>query len=767
MKASIVRGNGFGKLVSYILDDEKGAEIVSSNMSGETSKELSAEFEAIAELRPEAKNPVWHCSLSLVRGETASAEKWNEIIKEHLKNMGVDITNNQYIGVIHKDKEHEHVHIALNRVGLDGKLWSNSNDVFKAIDSTQKIEESFGLALTKGLEKLADKKSLSKNEVAIYQRTGEPPARLQLQDIIDNANKSSLAAFVNSLKEYGVNVRPAGISGAPQGISFEKNGVAFKGSALGKKYAWKQLSEQLKFSEKDIALIDDMRRENEINVVKMENQNGINERYETEFSSEVNVDRTAVRDIERDRFAEASDGNRGFTSESAGSAGALNDTNGTRNPSDDSRSESIARSGARENKTSDFIGRSLVRETIENSAADGNDFKGREKRIRNDESDNRLDGLKALSALPVVRGSVSFCSELASTLKATTKTKPDDRDYHSKSRAWAMQSAALESPKYRLTLVFRGDEKMGLATYNLGKKEGKKALARGVEYEDKNEKLFTKDEISERIDLLRKENARGFEIYLTPIDDDHHYILVDDVKPEALDELKLEHSVALVQQSSANNQQAIIKIRRDKTLKNEQSVANNLVTKLNKKFGDPKLSGVIHSFRMAGFANMKPGKSRAYTKVLEAKPVICNRLEKIMADARAEAVIDTNRKEARRRVDMLNMVIAETKDTKWYSDVYRKTAQQLKKVFDGREDWSSIDFRCGKEIIKEGGTLKDVQDAIIENSPLLYERHGASVERYMASTLSKLKSEPDVSEILEERAVQAQRSTGESYGLSR
>ena len=42
----------------------------------------------------------------------------------------------------------------------------------------------------------------------------------------------------------------------------------------------------------------------------------------------------------------------------------------------------------------------------------------------------------------------------------------------------------------------------------------------------------------------------------------------------------------------------------------ENTLANAMVEKLNKDYGDPKFTGVSHPFRMAGFSNKKENKKK-------------------------------------------------------------------------------------------------------------------------------------------------------------
>ena len=132
MKAKISKGAGFRGVVNYLLDKERG-EIIGGNMAATTQAGLSAEFGAVRTMRPDIAKPVWHVSLSLPPGDSLSVEQWREVAADFLHKM--DVKDNQFCIVQHKDKAHQHIHIVLNRVTTDGGVWYADRDVFRAIEA--------------------------------------------------------------------------------------------------------------------------------------------------------------------------------------------------------------------------------------------------------------------------------------------------------------------------------------------------------------------------------------------------------------------------------------------------------------------------------------------------------------------------------------------------------------------------------------------------------------------------------------------------------
>jgi hypothetical protein len=247
MKAKVVRGSGFRGVLDYI--HEKGdAEKVGGNMSGTTPKELASEFGITKKLRPDCKNPVWHCSLALPEGDRLTSEKWGELANDFMKEMGMDPANFLFNVQRHSDTEHDHIHIVASRIGLDSSLWHGQKDVLAAIEATQALEKKHGLTITTGYdpEHKKERKSLTAAEINMSIRTETKPPRMICQEAIDSVLQSkaviSAPEFIKRLEALGVRAVPSvATTGTMNGFSFESEGVSFTGSKLGEGYKWAKL----------------------------------------------------------------------------------------------------------------------------------------------------------------------------------------------------------------------------------------------------------------------------------------------------------------------------------------------------------------------------------------------------------------------------------------------------------------------------------------------------------------------------------------------
>lgn len=251
MKGSVAKtGRSFKNRVGYILKDDHS--FICSNMSADKNNvsDLTDEFKAVSSFRQDIKKPVFHAFLSLPKNEHLTDEQWQEIAKDYLKEMNIDIDKHQYICVRHNDTDKEHIHIVANRVGLDGSVWLGQHSAFNTIAACERLEVKHDLTITQGLKgQKSEVSAPTKNEIEMALRTGEKPARLVLQASLQAAmtGKPDLETFVERLQAVGIEPRfnVASSTGNVAGCSFSVGDVAFKGSQLGKKYSWNTIKNKV------------------------------------------------------------------------------------------------------------------------------------------------------------------------------------------------------------------------------------------------------------------------------------------------------------------------------------------------------------------------------------------------------------------------------------------------------------------------------------------------------------------------------------------
>ncbi|MBM0889840.1 relaxase/mobilization nuclease domain-containing protein [Escherichia coli] len=250
MKGNVAKtGRSFKNRVEYILKDDH--DFICSNMASDYNNvsDLTDEFKTVSSFRQDIKKPVFHAFLSLPKNEHLTDQQWEEIAKDYLKEMNIDIDKHQYICVRHKDTDQDHIHIVANRIGLDGSVWLGQHSAFNTIAACERLEVKHGLTITQGLKgQKSEVSAPTKNEIEMALRTGEKPARLVLQASLQAAmtGKPDLETFVERLQAVGIEPRfNVASTGNVAGVSFSVGDVAFKGSQLGKKYSWNTIKNKV------------------------------------------------------------------------------------------------------------------------------------------------------------------------------------------------------------------------------------------------------------------------------------------------------------------------------------------------------------------------------------------------------------------------------------------------------------------------------------------------------------------------------------------
>ncbi|MBZ7914711.1 relaxase/mobilization nuclease domain-containing protein, partial [Klebsiella michiganensis] len=209
----------------------------------------------VSSFRQDIKKPVFHAFLSLPKGDHLTDEQWQEIAKDYLKEMNIDIEKHQYICVRHNDTDKEHIHVVANRIGLDGSVWHGQHSAFNTIAACERLEIKHDLTITKSLQgQKSDVLAPTKNEIEQALRSGEKPSRIVLQNALQAAmvGKPDLETFIDRLQAVGIeaafNVASTGnVAGVSFGIKKNEKNIYFKGSQLGKKYSWNTIKGKVKY----------------------------------------------------------------------------------------------------------------------------------------------------------------------------------------------------------------------------------------------------------------------------------------------------------------------------------------------------------------------------------------------------------------------------------------------------------------------------------------------------------------------------------------
>lgn len=280
------------------------------------------------------------------------------------------------------------------------------------------------------------------------------------------------------------------------------------------------------------------------------------------------------------------------------------------------------------------------------------------------------------------------------------------------------------------------------------------------------EKFYTAQEVNDLIPQLSRHNARGYDIYVTPISDRHHYIVLDDSDTDRLKAMQAKTGIlpVLIQESSPGNLQAVICANKEVDGQHEQSNANYLVQGLNKAYGDPKFTGVVHPFRLSGFMNQKPkyeqnGKRpivRPRPGIVECRHGADPNLNQMLERQRQRQAEQQQRQRRNERITAINEQNIERRESS-VDACYRAEVKRIVSDMERRGlplDWSRIDYAAAGQMLKADYYHKDdIADAIKRNSPNIDERK-QNPDYYAQQTVQKAAQSPEVQQYLKQHEIE-------------
>lgn len=148
MIGKVRKGDNFGRLIRYLTKEGRGRFIALHNLASDSPEAAVSEMTVAAAQSTRTTQPVMHISISYAEGEQPTPEQMRADARRVLKSLG--LSGNQAVVIAHDDKDHPHFHIAVNRVGPQGKAISDSKSYAKIESALRRIEAERGWTAVEG-----------------------------------------------------------------------------------------------------------------------------------------------------------------------------------------------------------------------------------------------------------------------------------------------------------------------------------------------------------------------------------------------------------------------------------------------------------------------------------------------------------------------------------------------------------------------------------------------------------------------------------------
>ena len=237
--AKITKGSDFKGVVDYIIDKNKGTQLVAAEgLFMENKDTIAMSFNIQRQMNSKVSKPVGHIALSFSKEDEPRLTNriMAGIALEYMERMGIRDT--QFFIARHFDKEHPHVHIAFNRIDNNGNTISDRNERLRSTRICKELTRKHGLHIANGKDNVK------------RERLKEPDrTKYELYDILKTevGRCSNWDVLVANLNRQGVEVRfkHKGQTDEIQGVVFTKNGYHFNGSKVDRRFSYSKINAAL------------------------------------------------------------------------------------------------------------------------------------------------------------------------------------------------------------------------------------------------------------------------------------------------------------------------------------------------------------------------------------------------------------------------------------------------------------------------------------------------------------------------------------------
>jgi hypothetical protein len=223
--------------MSYGWNQEKDAEIVLKEyLYGDTPAEITKEFKMLQDQNYNCtKNTLsFIISPTIEDGKRLEPKDLNEITKRFINEM--KLNERQAIAFVHRDKEHKHIHLYVNRIDFRGVAFNDSFIGKRSQLAAEKVAEQMGLTTVKQVQ--------FEKEFDLKEIRSEIKRRHDLT--MKQFQPKSFDDYVKTMQVNGVKVIPTiNNQNKLQGFRFEFNGHNLKGSEIHRNMSVGNIGKQI------------------------------------------------------------------------------------------------------------------------------------------------------------------------------------------------------------------------------------------------------------------------------------------------------------------------------------------------------------------------------------------------------------------------------------------------------------------------------------------------------------------------------------------
>ena len=225
--------------IEYAMRESKHAEVLTKNLVQNNSPgKIHQEFIDVSKYNSRCKNKFIRIEIGIAPKDEAnlSKEQLSEICDQFSKRFGFE--NHQWIACTHRDTDNLHMHMIVNRIGIDQKVFDTSFISKKAGLIAEKISRDMGLTIANEVEA----KQKMYTQVVSFQRKMVRAKIEKIAHKVLSQEPTTLEQFSNLMNKEDVTVTEMkNKKGDTYGLRFTSYDETFKGSTIGKEFGYNTL----------------------------------------------------------------------------------------------------------------------------------------------------------------------------------------------------------------------------------------------------------------------------------------------------------------------------------------------------------------------------------------------------------------------------------------------------------------------------------------------------------------------------------------------
>lgn len=212
--------------IGYGWNQEKSAEVVlRQHLVGDNPNEITQEFQRIQEMNNDCKRNTLSFVISptIKDGQRLKVKELERVTREFINRM--KLNERQAIAFVHRDKQHTHIHLYVNRIDFKGVAYNDSFIGKRSQQAAEKVAEQLRLTTVKQVQ--------FERDFQTKELRNEIKRRHELT--LKHQKPENYQQYLDGMKANGVEVVPSiNKQGNLQGFRFHFQGHSFKGSEINR-----------------------------------------------------------------------------------------------------------------------------------------------------------------------------------------------------------------------------------------------------------------------------------------------------------------------------------------------------------------------------------------------------------------------------------------------------------------------------------------------------------------------------------------------------